>query len=183
MNDTDSRTLGGCSRCTTLCVVLSPSHCTKARDEQHCPQDKTFQKTLCLTAQLPSLTGVARDNDGVLLAIVFYFQEFLCALLVIVSGLTDRGQRLQKEVILGLAHTLCATEPRRCQQLALDQIDDRHPNTPTFCELGQRSSYPLVMRSKAAMCALACPRWPVFDVDTTATLQAFPLVMMCDPFC
>merc|ERR1719450_1779285 len=55
--------------------------------------------------------------------------------------------------------------------------------TSKLCDVGQSSSYFLpVKMSKATMCALACPCFPVFDVDTSTHLQGFSLIIKCEPF-
>merc|ERR1740129_1178610 len=55
--------------------------------------------------------------------------------------------------------------------------------TSKLCEQGQRSSYFLpVKMSSATMCAFACPCFPVFDVDTSATLHGCPLIITWEPF-
>merc|ERR1719401_1421690 len=52
-----------------------------------------------------------------------------------------------------------------------------------LCDVGQRSSYFLpVKMSNATMCALAWPCLPVFDVDTSATLHGWPLIITWEPF-
>mmetsp|Transcript_76249 Transcript_76249/g.172383 ORF Transcript_76249/g.172383 Transcript_76249/m.172383 type:complete len:208 (-) Transcript_76249:122-745(-) len=55
--------------------------------------------------------------------------------------------------------------------------------TSRLCEVGQRSSYFLpVKMSSATMCALACPCFPVFEVDTSMHLHGWPLIIRCEPF-